>query len=138
MRRIFDGSIDAGALAYSNHAGVLAELTIGPAPTAPRWRPNESSIAMARELLASGRAEAQRRRTEQRVFTGAGLGLATLVALGDRHLSQASRRRFLRAGLQVIAAAALAPSVGYSLLSEVFAPAEILAYERLTRELEDF
>lgn len=137
VRRIFDAPLDGGALAYSNHAGVMAELSIASRPALRRWHPSARSIAMAKDLLAAGRAEAKRRRAEQRAVTSAGIGVAALIALGERSLPHVSRRRFLRSGLQLSAAVALAPSVGCSVLSEVFAPDEIRAYDRMARALED-
>ena len=40
-----------------------------------------------------------------------------------------SRRKLLRLGLRGAALAALTPTVGYSMLSEVFVPNEIHAFE---------
>jgi len=137
-QRVFDEPIDDGSsLYFSNHAGVLLEAEIGPRADAPAppWRPEREAIAEAQTLLATGRAQAKQRRRGQRKLTGAGLGLASLVALGDRQWVRPSRRRVLRMGLQAAAAAALLPSLGCSLLSEVFVPDEIEAYDRLARSL---
>jgi endonuclease/exonuclease/phosphatase family metal-dependent hydrolase len=135
VRRIFANRFGDGRLAYSNHAGVLAELAIEPETRPTGWSPSGSAIQTAQRILAAGRAAAERRQAEQRTVTGAGLGVAALAALGDRRLPGVSRRRVLRAGLQIAAAAALVPSVGCSLLSEVFVPDEIRAYDRLARAL---
>lgn len=139
-RRVFDSPIPGRDLAPSNHAGVLAELEIGRDPTlaGTPWHPAPEAIESARQLLAGGRGRARERRSDQRALAGAGLGLASLVAIGDRRVARvrASRRGFLRAGLQATAAAALAPSLGCSLLSEVFAPDELRAYDTLTRALD--
>ena len=121
-------------LAYSNHAGVLAVVAIEP-PGRPGFSPSAPAIETARRILAAGREAAERRQAEQRSITGAGLGVAALAALGDRRLPALSRRRLLRGGLQLAALAALAPSVGCSLLSEVFVPDEIRAYDRLDAAL---
>jgi endonuclease/exonuclease/phosphatase family metal-dependent hydrolase len=135
--RIFAGRFGSERLAFSNHAGVLVELEIGTTNPAPRWQPNPGSIERALELLAAGRASAVQRQRERRAYTATGLGAAALVAVGDRRIrAGTSRRRFLRGGLQLAAAAALAPSVGCALLSEVFVPEEIRAYDRLARALE--
>lgn len=138
-RRILDGAIDGGDLAYSNHAGVEVEVEITPAPRSAwrPWQPRRDAIERAQALMLEGRRAAERRRRGQRTVTGAGLGVASLVALGDRRWlrARAGRRRFLRLGLQVGAAAALMPSVGCSLLSEVFVPDEIAAYDQLQRAL---
>lgn len=136
VRRVFDEPLDGGRLAYSNHAGVLAEVSIEPTPDIFRWHPTPQAVATARGVLARGRSAAERRRAGERTVTGAGLGLAALVAAGDRRLTATTRRRFLSAGLKVVAAGALAPSVGCSLLSEVFVRDEIRSYDRLSRALE--
>jgi endonuclease/exonuclease/phosphatase family metal-dependent hydrolase len=134
VERIYDGTPPT-APGYSNHAGVLAELELVAEAGAP-VTPKLSAISTARELLASGRAEALRRRTDERVLTGAGLGCAGLVALGERTLPSVSRRGLLRGSMQVLALAALTPSVGCSVLSEVFVPDEMQAYETLGRHLQ--
>jgi endonuclease/exonuclease/phosphatase family metal-dependent hydrolase len=137
VQRIFDGPVPQPAGAYSDHAGVLADLEILPAQRpVTAWTPPPEAIERARQLLAQGRSAARHRRTDGRVVTGAGLGFATLVAVGRRKLPAASRRGFLRAGLQAAALLALTPSVGGSVLSEVFAPNEIRAYESLSLALE--
>jgi endonuclease/exonuclease/phosphatase family metal-dependent hydrolase len=135
VERIFADRIGDGALAYSNHAGVLAELAIEPTTAEEGWLPLASAIETAQRILAAGREEACRRQAEQRSVTGAGLGVAVLAAIGDRRLPPIGRRRLLRTGLQIAAAAALAPSLGCSLLSEVFVPEEVRAYDRLASAL---
>lgn len=136
VRRIFDEPIDGGTLAYSNHAGVLAEVAIEHTDFTPGFSPSLRAIEIARELLAAGREAALRRREGQREASAAGLATAALLATCDRWLAESSRRRFLRTGLQLAAFAALAPSVGCSVLSEVFVPDEIRAYDSLARALE--
>ena len=51
--------------------------------------------------------------------------------------ARVSRRRLLRVSLQGAALLALAPSVGLSVLSEVYAPEELRAFEQLAARLED-
>ena len=46
-----------------------------------------------------------------------------------------SRRRLLRGSLQCAALAALAPGVGLSILSEMFVPSEIRAFDALANRL---
>ena len=134
VTRIYDG-VPEGLPGYSNHDGVLAELELVPEAGVPVV-PKLSAIATARELLEHGRREALARRADGRLLTGAGLGCAGLVALGERALPDVSRRRLLRGGLQLLALAALTPSVGCSVLSEVFVPDEMQAYETLGGHLE--
>lgn len=138
IERIFDDRPPKGSgiLAYSNHAGLLAEIEISPvAQTLPRWQPRDESIALARRLLASGREAADDRRLDGRVVAGAGLGFAALAAVGRRSIPT-SRRRFLRTGLSGLALLALTPSIAGSALSEVLAPNEIRAYEDLSLALD--
>jgi len=137
--RVFDETfmLAGEPSSYSNHAGVLAELEIEYGarvedPLAPR----ASAVELARRILHQGRAEAEARRSGGRAWAGAGLGCATLVAIGERKMARIGRRRLLRAGLQAGALLALAPSVGFSVLSELFVPGEIEAYDELLRQLE--
>jgi len=137
VERIFDEPPPPPLRGYSDHAGVLAELEIQPADRPTQRRPpRPETFARARELLAEGRDAARQRRTEGRYVSGAGLGVAALATMGRRKLPTTSRRGFLRRGLQVSALLALTPGLGGSVLSEVFAPSEIRAYDGLTLSLD--
>ena len=68
--------------------------------------------------------------------TLSGVGLASVVAAtaGGRS-SRMSRRGLLRLSLRGAALAALTPTVGYSMLSEVFVPTEINGFEDAEAQL---
>lgn len=137
MERIFDEVIDRDgqSLSYSNHAGVLAEIEITSSPAAGVITPDRQAIELAAELLSEGHARAQHRRRDERTVAGAGIGLALMAAAGVRGLSS-TRRHFLRSVLRGAALLALPPVLGSSLLSEVFSPAELRAFEDLDRRLQ--
>jgi endonuclease/exonuclease/phosphatase family metal-dependent hydrolase len=136
---VFDETflLDGEPSSYSNHAGVLADLEIarGGSVEEPRAE-RASAIDLAREVLREGRNEAEARRRSGRAWAGAGLGCASLAALGERKMARVGRRGLLRTGLQAGALLALTPTVGFSILSELFVPSEIEAYDALLRHLE--
>lgn len=135
--RIFDEPPPPPLRGYSDHAGVLAELEVLPADRPrPAWSPRPEAIATARRLLAEGRVTARERRADGRALSGAGIGVAALATVGRRTLTTRTRRGFLRAGLQASALLALPTCLGGSLLSEVFAPSEIRAYDAVQRSLD--
>nr|MBC8187774.1 hypothetical protein [Pseudomonadota bacterium] len=69
-------------------------------------------------LLRIGQDEADRR--ERAHFHAAGSwALAAIVAAGVRRHPQVGRRRFLRCGASLLAAAALMPTVGYGALARL-------------------
>jgi endonuclease/exonuclease/phosphatase family metal-dependent hydrolase len=136
---VFDETflLDGEPSSYSNHAGVVADLEIAHGGDGEERRvPQASAIELARQVLLDGRSDAEARRRGGRAWAGAGLGCATLVAIGERRMARVERRRLLRAGLQAGALLALMPSVGFSILSELFVPGEIEAYDSLLRHLE--
>jgi endonuclease/exonuclease/phosphatase family metal-dependent hydrolase len=132
----FDAPIRIGdqSASFSDHAGLLAEIEF----TRDRWaspgRPRADAIELARSLLVEGREEARRRQKETRTWAGLGIGGALVASAGLRGLS-ATRRGVLRGALRGIAFAALAPSLGLSVLSEVFVPDELRAFEDLSESL---
>lgn len=111
--RVFDEPLeDAGALTYSDHAGLRAELE--PGPGAPPARVDLAAVETARHVLLRARVAAEQRRHDRRL-AGTGAGAAALVCLGA-HRGGLSRRRLLRgllvsggvlAGLAGIGAAGL-------------------------------
>jgi endonuclease/exonuclease/phosphatase family metal-dependent hydrolase len=119
---------------YSDHVGVWAEFVLEPAPRIGRPFPEPEAVRMASQLLAQGMAEAHRRRRSDRLLAGGGLGAAALAALGG-HDRRVSRRRLLRNTLRGIGILGLTPGIGFSLLSEVFAPDELRTFERLDAQL---
>ena len=136
-RRVFDEVFELGGnpASYSNHAGVLAELEIGRSSPAPAPAFDPEAAGLASRLLAEGRRLAKHQRRGDRAAAGIGLAMALLAAAGVRHRS-VSRRRLLRAGLEGAGILALTPSIGLSILSEVFAPDELRAFDNLAALLD--
>ncbi len=71
-----------------------------------------------------------------RALAGAGVGLSVIAAASLRR-QPVSRRRLLRHLAHGAAFAALTPGVGFSLLSEVFVPDELAAFEKLAATLHE-
>lgn len=136
-QRVFDEpfELDRHPITYSDHAGVLAELEVAPPSGAGVTAPARHAVALASRLLSEGRAAAERRQRGGRVWAGLGIGGAVLASAGLRTPAM-SRRRVLRASLEGAALLALTPAVGMSILSEVFVPSEIRAFETLAARLE--
>jgi len=136
-RRVFDEAFELGGkpASYSDHAGVLAEIEIGRSAPAPAPAFDSEAAGLASRLLADGRRLAERQRRGDRTLAGIGLGTALLAAASVRH-QRVTRRRLLRAGLQGAGILALTPSIGLSLLSEVFTPDELRAFDNLTAFLD--
>lgn len=133
--RVFDEPLHLSGqpASYSDHGGVLAELEISDRPR-PVAGPLREAIALASEMLSKGRADAEARQRGRRTWAGLGLGTAALATIGIRNLD-VNRRRLLRLSLHGVAVAALAPSIGLSVLSEVFAPDEIRAFDAIAARL---
>jgi len=136
MKRVFDErfELDGGPASFSNHAGVLAELELVPGAGRALPPPAPRAISLATQFLREGRHQAKQRRRGDRAWAGAGLGAAALASLGVLD-PRVSRRRLLRNALQVGALLALTPGVGFSIVSEVLAPEELQAFDRLAVRL---
>ena len=136
-RRVFDEVFELGGrpASYSDHAGVLAEIEIGGSSPAKARAFDQEAAGLASALLAQGRRLAEGQRRGDRTLAGIGLGTALLAAAGVRH-RRVSRRRLLRAGIEGAGILALTPSVGLSILSEVFAPDELRAFDHLAALLD--
>jgi hypothetical protein len=119
---------------YSNHAGVMAEFEIAANAIDAQPSPDRSAIELARQILSEGAAEARQRQRGGRTWVGAGIGCAFLASAGTRRFST-TRRRLLRTALRGAAVTALVPSVGLTILSEVFVPDELRAFENLAEQL---
>jgi len=134
--RIFDApvALPGREAACSNHAGVLTELEIAPHRGTAAPAPLAWAVGEAQRLLAKGKAAAELRRQEMRALSGVGLASALAATVGDRSC-KTSRRRFLRWSLRGAAVAALTPTVGYSMLSEVFVPTEIDGFKDAQMQL---
>ena len=91
-------------------------------------------MELASELLAQGREYARQRQNEGRAYSGAGIALGVIASLGLRR-NKLSRRRFLRNSMRAAVVVALAPGVGFSILSEVVVPSEIDAFDEAAAQL---
>jgi endonuclease/exonuclease/phosphatase family metal-dependent hydrolase len=136
VERVFDEILEIGGRpgAFSDHAGVLVEVEIRPHRGAVRTGPRPGAVELAARLLSEGRAAAERRQLGGRTCAGVGLTAASLAALSVRN-DRVTRRRLLRGALNTAALVALTPSVGFSILSEVFVPSELRAFDQLTARL---
>ena len=129
VRRVFDETleIDGRPRTYSDHAGVLAEIELV-APSAPAAAaPDPRAVALALALLAEGRDYARGRADEFGAAAAIGAGASVLAATGARLAS--TRRRFVQRALYAMAAIGLVPGAAGSLLSEVYVPEEVRAFE---------
>jgi hypothetical protein len=113
---------------------VLAELQLVAGAGSPIAAPSPQAVSLARQFLSEGRQEASQRRRGERAFAGAGLGAAALASLGVRN-PRVSRRRLLRTAFQAGAVLALTPGVGFSIVTEMLAPAELQAFDKLSAQL---
>jgi sphingomyelin phosphodiesterase 2 len=136
VERVFDEILDFGGhpASYSNHAGVMADFSIGPRTAAPARPPDHRAVELASRLLTEGRDDARRRQRSGRVLASAGVGGAALALCGMRSKS-VTRRGFLRQGLQSAGLVALTPGFGFSILSEYFVPDELAGFDALSRRL---
>jgi hypothetical protein len=121
-------------IAYSNHAGVLVEVELVPGAGSPVPPVDPAAVATAARLLGEGRALARSHRRDDRIAAGVGLG-AALVATAGLRSGPVTRRRLLRGALHTAGFAALAPALGFSLVSEVVAPGELEAFDELAARL---
>jgi endonuclease/exonuclease/phosphatase family metal-dependent hydrolase len=112
----------------SDHAGVAADLEI--ARGSPFNGPDSGAVAEARALLATGRAEAARRRRLDRV----GVVAATAAGAGALALRPVSRRRFL---LGATAALALPAALLSAVSAERWVSGEIDAFDRVLALLDE-
>ena len=58
--------------------------------------------------------------------------------LGGLRTPQLTRRKLLRRGLQVAGLLAVAPALGYSILSEYFVPDELEGFNAIAQRLAEF
>ena len=134
IQRIFDEPPPAGGpAAYSDHAGLLAEVELARDPAAQPPIPEAAAAELAARQLEAGREAALARRSGRRMVSAGALGGAAL-ALAGRRRSGISRRRLLSAGLAGGALIALPFGLGNAALSELAIPDEVsdyLAVEKL-------
>jgi hypothetical protein len=136
-RRVFDETVEVAGRqgAYSDHAGVLAELEVG-GPGRPAQPIPSSTFALARELLDNGRDRARRRRRNEQLGSAAAAAgavgaLTTSRRLGRTQLRRLTRRGFLRAGLLATGGLAALSSAGLLVTSGHFIPHELEDFDRI-------
>ena len=142
ITRRFDDTfaVDGAPGSFSNHAGLVAEIELVELASAAvnhaplPLDPDPDVFEAAAQMLAKGERLARARQDGGRAASGIGLGVAALATLGALP-KRMSRRRLLRAGLAAGALAALAPSLGFSIASEVLVPDEIRAFRDAARQL---
>ena len=105
----------------SDHFGFRAELDLAPGEKTAAFArgthaPDRRALALARDLLSVGDAEADRRYGVHIENACAFVGLAA-VTCGAQRVPSIDRRRFLRNGLGVLAWLCVAPAAGYAALA---------------------
>jgi sphingomyelin phosphodiesterase 2 len=136
--RIFDEAPPAGGpAAYSDHAGLVAEVELARDPGARPPHPDAAAAQLAARELKAGREAALARRGERRLVSGGALAAAAL-ALAGRRRTRLSRRRLLSAGLAGGALLAFPFGLGNAALSELAIPDEVRDYEEVEKLLPVF
>ena len=137
IERIFDEPLEIAGrqLAYSNHAGLVVDLELDRVVAAPAGR-DAAIFRLAAAVLDDGKRYAKQRRDTERVFSRVGLGCAAIAGLCTLP-KPISRRRMLRLAVGGAAGVTLAPGLGLTLFSEVFARDEITAFKRAARQLAE-
>ena len=136
IERIFDEPPAGGAAAYSDHAGLIAELELAPDAASRAPAPEAAAAEIAARVLAAGRAAAEARRGERRLAAAGALAGAALAGAGTRQ-PWLSRRRVLRAGLGAGALLALPFGLTNAALSELAVPDEVRAFDVVAAQLAE-
>jgi endonuclease/exonuclease/phosphatase family metal-dependent hydrolase len=137
IKRIFDEplSFEGRQVAYSNHAGLVVDLSQG-GPASASIAQDAAIFRLAAAVLADGKQFAKQRRNGGRAFARVGLGAGAVAGLCSLP-RPVSRRRVLRLAFGAAGLAMLAPGVGLSVVSEVFVEDEIRAFVLASRQLEE-
>ncbi len=128
LARIFDEPPAGGPAAYSDHAGLIAEIELSPDAASRAPGPEVAAGELAARELAAGRAAAVARRGDQRLAATGALASAALASAG-RRLAWLSRRSVLRVGLGAGALLALPFGLTNAALSELSDPDEVRAFD---------
>jgi len=136
LARIFDEPPLGGPAAYSDHAGLIAELELTPDAASRAPEPEVAAEELAARELAAGRAAAETRRGEQRLAAAGALAGAALASAGTRQ-PWLSRRRVLRAGLGAGALLALPFGLTNAALAELAFPDEVHAFDVVAAQLAE-
>ena len=130
-QRFFDRKIDlAGRTRHvSDHFGVRAVLELAPraAAASPRPQPKQQHLDLATELVAAGRAEAERDTSD---YARSALGFASLGVLGGvlHRNPRVTRRKLLRRSLVVAAGISALPAVGFGAVAGLGGPEKLQAF----------
>ena len=136
LRRVLDEPlrVAGGPGAYSDHAGVFAEIEIDQTPDERAPVP-PAAFDRARKLLREGREGTLTRRRHERLLGGASI-LATALAIRAARRPAFSRRRFLRAATWGLAGLSATSAIGLFTLAERFIPQELAGYDSIGALLE--
>jgi endonuclease/exonuclease/phosphatase family metal-dependent hydrolase len=136
-RRVFDGPLDRRGTpaAYSDHAGVLAELELASGRRASGWAPDREAAALARGFLTKARARAATRARTDRMIAGTGL-LAAFGAMAGLRDPRISRRKLLSRALRITALASIPPAAACAVFSAVTNPDELRIYDQMVSRLD--
>lgn len=137
VERVLDAPLAIGGRtgAYSDHAGVLAQLELG-GPGAELPPIGWEGPFEARRTLQDAREEVLARQRDQRALAALGFvaGTTGFLAAGRPTLS---RRRFLQAGAVAAGSLSVAFGAGRLALTELFRPAEIEGFDAALARLDE-
>jgi sphingomyelin phosphodiesterase 2 len=134
IERIFDETPAGAAAAYSDHAGLLAEIELARDAGSLPGEPEAAAAELAARELAAGREASLSRRGDHRLLAVGAVGGAALAVAGRRR-PRLSRRRLLRAGLGAGALLALPFGLSNATLAEIAIPEEVRAYQSVEKQL---
>ena len=134
IERIFDEPPAGGPAAYSDHAGLVAEIELVSDAASRPPAPAAAAAQLAAQVLADGRAAARARRGERRLAAAGALAGAAFAVAGARQ-PRVSRRRVLRAGLGAGVLVALPFGLSNAALAEIAIPDEERAFDVVEKQL---
>jgi endonuclease/exonuclease/phosphatase family metal-dependent hydrolase len=132
VERTFDTpfTLEGRVETFSDHRGVLAELTLG-GPGCPLPAPTPEALATARGAIRRGERIAEQRQKMQRTRALS----AGALALGSAAAARWTRRQWLRRAARGVAGLALLPATLWAGLAEAFTPSEFAGYRRVAERL---
>jgi len=135
IRRVFDGELefDDEPGAYSDHAGLVAELEIESTVEAPASA-DADALKLGAKLLEEGRMVSERRKSRQRTAASGAL-VAGLGAVAGASKAGRSRRRFLRNGLSIASGLGFTLFMEQAWLSELMTRGEFASYDFAEQQL---
>jgi endonuclease/exonuclease/phosphatase family metal-dependent hydrolase len=137
IQRVFDQGLEFGAepAAYSDHAGLVAELELESAAQS-RTSPDPAALKIAAKLLEEGRMISERRKRRHRLTAGGAVAAGLGALTGSRRAGR-SRRRFLSNGLGFVSGLAFAGFLEQAWLSELMSRGELAGYDFAERQLAE-